>query len=573
MERGHELGSKRPKTENLQDLLIVVLLLAVSLGVRWLYRQAVVFPPLDDPAFYLTTGENLVTGRGLEIDALWSYHILFPSVTHPSHEHWMPVPTGLVAAAFALEHALLDASEASLRTGQLPGVLLSALLAPLTYLFGRRALHDPRTPPGRLSRNSRWIALAAALLIAVNATLGYQAASADSSAAFALLAALVLATAVRRPGDSRGYFGAGLLIGLAYLTRSDGLLLLLAVPLAWWLLPTPPRPLVELPDNPAAQVVWEHLPRQQGSEEAWRRRVGPRAENLVDMLIGMGLVVVPWLVRNYLAFGTPLPGSVLNQAWLTDYVDTFNFWQHPTLQTWIAQGLPSILARWVQALLHSTQVFLRSTLPWGLLALPGLWLLRREWAFWPALVYGFLLFFGLAIAFPISTMSGTFYHSLGALMPFLALAAMYAVHRGIRYIIRRQRLQGFTFAVVTAGLVVLTGAQVSLSLQAVAERHRAEGSQFHEIADWLAHHAAPGDVLMTTQPYTLLYASGHPSIVLPGNEPPDSAWEAAQRYGARYLVITQTFGRYPQILHDEPDPRFRLVGTPTGTEIYEIAGQ
>jgi hypothetical protein len=559
MEQGNRQSSKPPRTGYLQDLLIVILLFAIGLLLRWLYQQAVVFPPLDDPAFYLTTGENLVTGRGLEIDALWSYHILFPNVTHPSHEHWMPLPTGLIAAAFAIEHTLLGAAETTFRTGQLPGLLLGALLAPLTYLFGRRALADARKPAGSVSQKGRWIAFAAALLVAINATLGYQSASADSSAAFALLAALALATAVRSPGDDRGYFGTGLLIGLAYLARADGLLLLLAVPLAWWLLPPPPRPLVELPDNPAAQVVWEHLPRQPGSAEAWRRRVGPRAGNLLDMIIGMGLIVAPWLVRNYLALGTPLPGSVLNQAWLTDYIDSFNYWQHPTLETWMAQGLPLILARWAQALLNSAQVFLRSTLPWGLLALPGLWLLRREWAFWPALVYGILLFFGLAIVFPISTMSGTFYHSLGALMPFLALAAMYAVYRGIRRLIPRARLRWFTFAVVTAGLVVLASVQVSLSLQAVAERHQAEGAQFQEIASWLEHHAAPGDVVMTSQPYTLLYASGRPSIVLPGNEPPSSTWEAAQRYGARYLVITQTFGRYPQILHEEPDPRFRLV--------------
>jgi len=56
---------------------------------------------------------------------------------------------------------------------------------------------------------------------------------------------------------------------------------------------------------------------------------------------------------------------------------------------------------------------------------------------------------------------------------------MYAVYRGIRRLIPRARLQWFTFAIVTAGLVVLAGAQVSLSLQAVTERHQAEGTQLH----------------------------------------------------------------------------------------------
>ncbi len=84
---------------------------------------------------------------------------------------------------------------------------------------------------------------------------------------------------------------------------------------------------------------------------------------------------------------------------------------------------------------------------------------------------------------------------------------------------------------------------------------------------------ASGDVVMTTQPYSLHYASGHPCIVLPGNESPDAAWQAAQRYGARYLVISQTFGQYPQILHDRPDPRFPLLVTIHGAGIYAIQGE
>jgi len=325
-----------------------------------------------------------------------------------------------------------------------------------------------------------------------------------------------------------------------------------------------------LPDNPAARFVWEHWPREPGSEEAWRRTIGPSLANLLDVGVGLLLLVAPWLVRNYLAFGTPLPSSVLSQAWLTDYIDTFNYWTHPTWQTMLAQGWPAILAQRGQALLHNGGVFLLITFPWGLLALPGLWLLRREWPFLPPLVYGLLLFFVTALVFPVSSVSGTFYHSLGAVMPFLALAAVYAIHRGIQRFRKERRRATILLLTVIAGLLVLAGAQVGMALPTVAERHQTEKQQFEAVADWLARHAAPGDVVMTTQPYTLNYASAHPSIVLPGNEPPDAAWEAAQRYGARFLVITQAFGKYPQILHDQPDPRFRLLEATGTTEIYEI---
>jgi hypothetical protein len=183
-----------------------------------------------------------------------------------------------------------------------------------------------------------------------------------------------------------------------------------------------------------------------------------------------------------------------------------------------------------------------------------------------------LLFFVTALVFPVPSTAGTFYHSLGAVMPFLALAATYAVQRGVQRIINNGEKATMISAAVTAGLLVLAAAQVIITLPAVAERHQAEKEQFEAVTEWLTRNANPGDVVMTTQPYTLNYASGRPCIALPGNEPPDAAWEAAQRYGARFLIITQAFGQYPEILHEQPDPRFILRESTERTEIYEIRG-
>ena len=77
---------------------------------------------------------------------------------------------------------------------------------------------------------------------------------------------------------------------------------------------------------------------------------------------------------------------------------------------------------------------------------------------------------------------------------------------------------------------------------------------------------------MTTQPYTLNYVSEHPAIVLPGNELPDAAWQAAQRYNARLLIVTQPFGLYPEILEAQPDPRFQLLAEVEGNKIFAIEG-
>jgi len=152
----------------------------------------------------------------------------------------------------------------------------------------------------------------------------------------------------------------------------------------------------------------------------------------------------------------------------------------------------------------------------------------------------------------------------------MSIAAMYAVQRGAQGLGGRFRLAGPILVAVTAGIVVLAGVQVARSIPTVAQRHLAEKGQFEALAAWLEQNTAPTDVLMTTQTYTLNYVSGHPTIALPGNEPLDAAWEAARRYGARYLVITQVFGQYPELLQDTHDPRFPLLAEMEGTLIYGI---
>jgi hypothetical protein len=570
MEQSRPLTRNQSRADYGLDLLLALLLFVAGLGVRWLYAGSITFPPSDEPAFYLTTAENVLTGRGLEVDALWSYQFPFSNVTHPSHEHWMPLTTGVIAAALALQRALAGVLETSLQIAQMPGIILGALLAPLTYLFGRRALPGDVGSIPEPWAGSRWVSISAALLVALNPMLSYQSASMDSSAPLALLTAWALALAVRRPGDQGGYFSVGLLTALAYLTHTSGLLLLVAVPLAWWLLPAPRRFQTALPDNPAAKLVWEHWPRERGVEEEQRAALGPSLFNVLDLAVAFALIVTPWLIRNFLTFGTPLPTLPLSQVWLSDYTDTFNYLSHPTLQTWLAQGWRVLLDQRLQALLHNGQVFLLSTFPWGLLALPGLWLLRREWSFFPSLIYGLLLFFGVALVSPISSMAGAFQHSLGAWMPFLALAAIYTLQRVAQPVRQLRKQADIASIAAVIALLLLATLPLTRVLPAVAEHQRATKEQFQAEADWLVQHTAPGDVVMTTQTYSLNYASKHPTIVLPGNEPPDSAWAAAQQFGARFLIISQTFGQYPQILHDQADPRFRLLETTEAAEVYEI---
>jgi len=220
----------------------------------------ITFPPLDDPAFYVQTARNLAAGRGLVSDVLWSYQFSFPSVSHPSHEYWMPMATLLMAPWI---RALGD----TLFAAQLPGTLCGALLVPLTYALGRIVL------PG-----DRRIAVGAALLLLAGALPVYQAASTDSAAPFAVLGAgalLVGGMAIERRSVSLSLL-AGLLGGLAYLTRSDGML---------------------IPALTGAIVVGSLGLTRQG---LWM---------LVALAAGCAVPMGAWWIRNGLTFGVLQPVS------------------------------------------------------------------------------------------------------------------------------------------------------------------------------------------------------------------------------------------------------------------------
>jgi hypothetical protein len=502
-----------PRLALIGSALAALALAGLALAVRVAYAQAVVFPGLDDPAFYVLVARNLAAGRGLVIDALWSYQLPFAAVSHPSHEYWMPLASLLMAPALALLGP-------GLWPAQLPGLLAGALLAPFTWLVGRRAL--PAT-----SRAA--IALAAAL-IALSATLAYQSASLDSAAVFALSAALALAVAA---GERRAAAaGAGLLAGLAYLARGDGLLLPFALALGWWLL--------------------------------GRRS----AERYALLAAGFALIAGPWWLRNWLAFGSPTPVSLLASAWQTSYLQTFNFARPAQLGDLLALGAGGILALRRDALLVAALQYVNATFAWGLLAPFGLWHLRRRPLFALAGVYALLLLASTTLVFSVQTQFGTFYHSLGATLPFLALATVAALEDGLARVHRPQ--YRWLAAVVLLGLALYLQAS---AFAGVRREHLRLAAQFEAIAGWLEQEVEPGAVVMTTQPHSLLYASGHPAIPLPAAEPPAAALAAAERYGARYLILTEAAGRYPDAL-EPPPPGFALLRRAdlagTDTRLYRL---
>lgn len=503
------------------DIAVMISLFAVAFAIRLVFAARLVFPPLDDPAFYLQTARNLAAGRGLVSDVLWNYFVPFTAVTHPSHEFWMPLATLLMAATIRLFGDTLLAA-------QLPGILSGALLPVLTYASGRTLWPAQR----------RW-SLLAAVLVVPGAITVYQSASADSAAIYALLsaAALVLAAVVVNralrvssisadaPAQQDGQprlrslvwiaFGVGVLSGLSYLTRSHGSLLLVAIGPLW---------LIAL------------------------RRDFRRALSLVGALcVGAALVIGPWWWRNLQVFGAFQPFPLTLAFAATDYATWFNSIDLPSLDRLWAGGpesgsLGAALQLRLAALGHDLSVIGLFTFPFGVVGLP-LVLARREWLFRIAAVYIALVWLVVSGLFPVPALTGSFYHSAGAIVPFAALGSVALIKT--LFSRRRWRLSGVG---LYAGIMVLVVGQATLAWPGVWADSRANQVKFAAAAAWLRSNVPPDQPIITNEAHSLNYASGYPTLTLPYAEGVAEVAQLADRYGAQFVVVLGSVGSYPAAL-------------------------
>lgn len=498
-----------------KGIWICFLLFAAALLLRlWLALQ-LPFPQLDDPAGYIQLARSIANGRGLVSDVLWSYWVSFPSVIHPSNEFWLPLASVLMAGSLRLLGDTLFAA-------QLPGILAGSSLVPLAYGMGRILWPAQR----------RWAILAAMLLIP-NAALIYQSVSADSSAIYTLLASLALfvgALAIDRRRMSWVFF-AGLLAGLSYLTRSHGLVLPAAIGL----------------------IALARL---------WRR---PK------LLIGFGValacgffaLVIPWWLRNQAVFGSTQPIPLMTIAASRGYEDWFSYTDQPTFASIAQLGWSTFLGFRVDALLKALGVIVTTTFPFGLIGLP-IAFLRRETIFRVFAIYALILYFGVCLVLPSAAVTGSFYHSVGPFAVYGALGSLYAV----KYLFERPRQRVWAVAAYALMIGLVIG-QAALAVPNALVSSRQHGQQFAEIARWVQANVPPGEPIITTQAHTLNYATGHPALTLPPAQDVTVLRQLADRYGVRYVVVTERSVHYPQAL-DQPEARARLRAETSETWIYEL---
>ncbi len=481
-------------------MAIPILLFVVALAVRVVTAMLFAEPAYPDALYYVNLGRELAAGGGFSVDYIWNFVEVggvLPeqgSLPIPSNAHWMPL-AAVVQVPFIWILGPTAVASA------LPFWLAAAATSPLAYLIGRDA-----GMPG-------WQAAAAGLLVAVPAGVSAYLGQPDNFALFMFLGALALWLCARGLRGHRWSFAAGgLVVGLAYLSRNDGVLL--GVPFA-------------------LAFVHDLLRRPRASRIGW-----PAALLCAG---GFVLVAAPWLFRQLDVFGSLSPSSVGGRIlFITEYRELYSVSTETTLESFLSQGIGPIIESRLRGLWDALLIFVAG--PMLALLVPftlvGAWVSRRSRDFLPWFIYTLTLFVFTALVSAVHVPYGTFIHSAVALVPHAYLLVMLGVAAAVGWVAARRTSwdaprASRNFSLMLVGVIAAVSVVATLSTTSAWRRER---DSRVEILAALAADAQPGDVVMSPDAGAYRYHGGWAGVVTP-DDPLAVVEEALRRYDVRWLAL------------------------------------
>jgi hypothetical protein len=308
----------------------------------------------------------------------------------------------------------------------------------------------------------------------------------------------------------------GLVVGLATLARSDGVLLGL----------------------PFAIIGVRELVRR-----ARGREVMLSAAAVVGCAALFAIVVVPWLYRQVEVFGSLFPSASSGRIlWISDYSELYSITSPTGPDTLLADGLGAFVASRVGGLLSAFGLF--AFMPLVVVLVPfvliGAWMQRRDSAFTPFFVYAVAFFAASGLLFAVHVPHGTFIHSAVALLPHTFLLVTAGVAASVAWVAKRRptwdRARATALFTYGAVAIVILGA----ALQTVGTLGRwAQTRNVQLKVARVLQATPPADRVMSADAGAYYYLSGREGIVTP-NDPLPVIEDAARAYGVRWLVLERS---------------------------------
>jgi 4-amino-4-deoxy-L-arabinose transferase-like glycosyltransferase len=302
---------------------IPLALYSLALLVRGLLFAAFPNAAYPDSYYYVSVARSLASGHGFSLDYIWSFVDVGgripadPVLPIASNAHWMPLGS-LVQVPFIW---LLGPTPLA---SALPFMLIGALAAPLTWALAREVGAGDR------------VALASGIALCVPAAVAILMVQPDNFALFQVLGMGALwATARGLRGSGRAFALVGLLVGLAALSRPDGVLLGVGAALLFF---------------------WDRW----RAHRSGGRRAAAIGWRWAFACAGLFLLVMaPWLARQMVVFGSLSPSSSTGRIlWIQTYEQMWSVTGQVSPATFLDQGLGSLLASRVMGLVSAAGIFI-----------------------------------------------------------------------------------------------------------------------------------------------------------------------------------------------------------------------
>ena len=463
-------------------------------------------PAYPDSSYYADVARAIADGHGFQTDFIWIFAEVGgkipanPVLPIPSNGHWMPLASMVQVPFLALFGPNPIAAAA-------PFALIGSLAAPLAWAIARDA-----------GANTR-IAVGAGILTALPALSFVFMAQPDNFSLYQpLVAGALWLTARGLKGDARAYALAGLLVGLATLSRNDGLFVGLAVGLAF---------------------LWDRW-------RAWRSgggRLPAIPFSAAVACLGLFLVVMaPWWWRQLDVFGQLSPSTASGKVLYIRSIAEWNSITTPaTLDYLLGQGWGPLLASRIGGLVAAVGIYV--TLVGAGLLVPlmviGAWVRRRSDNFGPFFTYAAILFAFSGLVSAIHVPGGTFIHSAVALVPHSYVLALEGVAVAVGWIAARRRTwdrEAATrlFIVAAVGFGAFAAVAGVLAVHSRWDRSLNDRKAVGAALDLAG--AAPDDRLMSIDSAGYRYVTGHPGVVTP-NDPLETIKSVADAYRISWLVL------------------------------------
>jgi hypothetical protein len=500
-------------------LVLYGLALLIRLVLIWHFPH----PAYPDSYYYVDVARSIYAGNGLTIDLIWIFPEVGgvipaqPTLPIPSNAHWMPLAS-LVQLPFM---AVLGPTAVA---SALPFAFIGAVAAPITWAVARDA-------------GASWVvAVGAGILVAIPVLTAAFMVQPDN---FSLYQPLVLGAlwmgARGLKGSPRAFVAAGLLAGLATLSRNDGLLVLGALGLAF---------------------LWDR----------WRHRRIPWAAAVACVGLFV-LVMAPWWLRQLTVFGSISPSTASGKVFFIRDIAEWNSISTPaTLDHLLGMGIGPLLLSRVGGLVAAVMIYV--TLVAGFILAPfmigGAWLRRRSLGFGPFFIYAGLLFAFSALISAVHVPGGTFIHSAIALAPHSYILALEGIVAAVLWVAaRRPAWQPEAAKRVFTGAAVAFAAVAALGGAAFVHQAWADSrAKFLRVAEALDGAGAGSSArVMSIDAAGTKYWTGRGGVVLV-NDPEPTIEAVARAYEIDWLVLDREDSVEPLAPILEGGPRPSWLGDP-----------